>query len=57
MRHVACDGSHSAKDHKGRNQIASHQLVRPARSVEEDTHKRELGRVTSERSSHTVSVY
>ncbi len=41
MRHVAYDGSHSAKDHKVRDQIASYQRVRSARSVEEDTHKRE----------------
>jgi hypothetical protein len=41
MRHVAYDGSHSAKDHKGRNQITSYQRLRSARSAEESTRKRE----------------
>ena len=39
--HVACDGSHKPKDYMGRNQIASNQLVRSARSVEQSTRKRE----------------
>jgi hypothetical protein len=39
--HVAGDGSHTYKDDMGRNQIASYQHVRSARSVEQSTRTRE----------------
>ncbi len=33
MRHVACNGSHNSKDHKGRRQIVSNLRLLPARSI------------------------